>query len=104
MEKLVSVAAKVEDLWGLYVDLRKASFAVRNVAADEKGTHVYLDEGEEKDPLPIVESWAGKPAPPATREAADKRRKEFEELNAERPDAGRRKGPSLVARLFRRIF
>lgn len=63
MEKKVLVEAPVEDLWGLYADLRRASFMVKNVAYDHRGTYVYMDPSEEKDPTSIVQSWSGKKAP-----------------------------------------
>lgn len=58
--KLVAVAQKVEDLPGLYRDLKNAFFNVVNVAADERGTYLYMDMSERKDPRPIVEAWIGR--------------------------------------------
>lgn len=65
IEKTVLVEQKVGDLWGLFMDLRRAAFKVRNVGADSRGTYVYLEPDEDKDPSMIVESWVGKenPAP-----------------------------------------
>jgi len=60
--KTISTDAIIEDLYGLVEDLRKRSFGVLNVATDQRGTYVYLDDSEEKDPLPIVLEWVGKPA------------------------------------------
>lgn len=54
---------KVDDLLGLLVALRRADFKVRNVGSDSRGTYVYLEPEEEKDPAPIVEAWVWKPAP-----------------------------------------
>lgn len=62
VEKTVLVNQKVEDLWGLFMDLRRAAFKVRNVGADVRGTYVHLELDEEKDPAPIVEAWVGKQA------------------------------------------
>jgi hypothetical protein len=62
--KQISTEARVDDLAGLLADLKAKSFSVLNVAADARGTYVYLDEAEEKDPVPIVLEWVGKPAPP----------------------------------------
>jgi len=60
IEKTVLVESKVDDLWGLLMDLRRADFKVRNVGADSRGTYVHLEVDEEKDPAPIVEAWVGK--------------------------------------------
>jgi hypothetical protein len=74
---------KVDDLWGLYLDLRKADFQVKNVAADGRGTYVYLELTEEKDPSSIVESWVGKPAPVPSALLRNVRAKELEKVEAE---------------------
>lgn len=63
VEKTVLVSQKVEDLCGLYMDLRRAGFKVRNVGADVRGTYVHMEVDEDKDPAPLVKAWAGKPAP-----------------------------------------
>lgn len=86
-EKVVSSPGKVEDLYGLYMDLRRSDFSVKNVGADGGLTYVYLDPSEEKDPLSLIESWVGKPAPEMTSSIAKKRLKEIrevEEIEAER--------------------
>lgn len=83
MEKTVLVEAHVEDLCGLYIDLRKASFLVKNVATDRRGTYVYLDPSEEKDPSPIVENWKGKAAPKPSLLLRDIRIKEIEKVEAD---------------------
>lgn len=59
--KIVSVVRKVEDLPGLYRDLKMSLFNVVNVAADERGTYLYIDATERKDPRPIIERWVGRP-------------------------------------------
>lgn len=64
--KKISTDAIVEDLYGLVEDLKKRSFGVLNVATDQRGTYVYLNDSEEKDPLPVVMEWVGKPAPKMT--------------------------------------
>lgn len=99
-DKLVVVPQVVEDLTGLYLELKRSEFAVRNVAANFVGTYVFLDETEEKDPGPIVESWVGRPRPPARLEDRDALKKAFEE--AAKGDRARER--SLISRLFRRIF
>lgn len=76
MEKVVMVPQKVEDLGGLFMDLKRASFHVRNVGADVRGTYVYLGLEEEKDPVPIVESWVGRRPPLPSDEVAFKARVE----------------------------
>lgn len=58
--KIVSVTQKIDDLPGLYRDLKAALFGVVNVASDERGTYLYLEQSERKDPRPIVQSWVGK--------------------------------------------
>lgn len=62
-EKMVVCEGRVEHLYGLLVELKRAFFSVKNVAADKNGTYVYLDEAEEKDPTPIVTSFVGRKAP-----------------------------------------
>jgi hypothetical protein len=84
IEKTVHVAGqKVDDLWGLYLELRKADFQVKNVGADDRGTYVYLELNEDKDPSPIVESWIGKPAPIPSPLLKNVRVKELEKVEAE---------------------
>lgn len=78
--KVSSIASKVDDLYGLYVDLKKAEFKVKNVGADSRGTYVYLDDAEEKDPASLIESWVGQPEPQPSLSLKKKRIKEFEEL------------------------
>ena len=83
VEKPVLVNHKVDDLWGLFMDLRRADFKVRNVAADLRGTYVYLELDEEKDPAPVVEAWVGKPAPKASMILKDVRVKELKKVTDE---------------------
>lgn len=78
--KVSSITSKVDDLYGLYVDLKKAEFKVKNVGADSRGTYVYLDDAEEKDPASLIESWVGQPEPQPSLSLRKKRIKEFEEL------------------------
>jgi hypothetical protein len=121
MEKIITVLAKVDDIYGVYLALKRASFAVRNVGVDEAGTHVYLEEFEEKDPEPLVLEWAGRPAPKITPALIKARRRELEEMS--RIDEGMRnrwqpegvddtppadevtpeKRLSLLARILRRL-
>ena len=58
--KTVMVQERIEDLPGLFKDLKAAFFNVVNVAADKHGTYLYLDVSERKDPRPIVEQWMGR--------------------------------------------
>ncbi len=81
MVRSIAVPGQVKDLYGLYVALRRSSFAVRNVGADERSTYVYLEESEGKDPVPIVESWLGRPVPEVTQKVLKDRVKELEELS-----------------------
>jgi hypothetical protein len=126
--KNIFVPTPIADVYGLYIALRKAYFDVGNVGSDKRGTYVYLADGEEKDPAPIVESWVDKvPALVTCKADADARKAEFEALpapggmpvDAEQvlalPDADvpapvepealvPEKKTSLVSRFFRRIF
>lgn len=83
MYKVIIVPEKIEDLYGLYINLRKSEFAVKNVGLDKEGTYVYIDENETKDPVPVVRSWIGKAPPEMTLSLKKKRAKEYEELLAE---------------------
>lgn len=78
--KVITVPEKVDDLYGLYIDLRKAEFLVKNVGADQRGTYVHMDEAELKDPVPVVEAWVGKPSPELSLALKKKRVKEMEEI------------------------
>lgn len=82
MDKIVLVEEKVDDLYGLYMDLRKSEFLVKNVGSDPKGTYVYLDESEAKDPVAKVKDWIGKEAPVPSLSLRKKRVKEYEGLLA----------------------
>jgi hypothetical protein len=81
--KTITAPRGVDDLYGLHADLRREGFLVVNVAADQRGTYVYLDDGEEKDPAPVVERWIGRPAPEVTRELLERRMKEWKAIEAE---------------------
>ena len=59
--KTIVVSQKIEDLPGLFRDLKNAFFNIVNVASDKHGTYLYMDVSEKKDPRPIVESWVGRP-------------------------------------------
>lgn len=83
IEKTVLVEQKVDDLWGLFMDLRRADFRVRNVAADSRGTYVYLETDEDKDPAPVVEAWVGKDAPKPSLLLKDIRAKELKKVKEE---------------------
>lgn len=83
VEKTVLVEHKVDDLWGLFMDLKRADFKVRNVASDPRGTYVYLEPEEEKDPGPVVEGWVGKAAPKPSAILKDIRAKEFKKVKEE---------------------
>lgn len=81
MERVISVPnVMVRDLGGLYIDLRKKEFAVKNVGMDGRGTYVYLDEAEEKDPTGIVREWVDKPMPSVTRKEVRRRKEELDKL------------------------
>lgn len=83
VEKTVLVNQKVDDLWGLLMDLRRAAFKVRNVGADPRGTYVHLELDEEKDPAPIVEAWVGKQAPKSSPLVKEIRLKELNKVKEE---------------------
>jgi hypothetical protein len=112
MKSPVMVPAKVDDLVGLLIDLKNSSFLVQNVGADQNGTRVWLEEGEEKDPSPIVESWAGKKPPPFSdtqawterRDALQKAEKKTAEVR-EAVKAGQPvRRPGLFSKVFRRLW
>lgn len=83
MERVISVPnARVKDLGGLYIELRKREFAVKNVGMDGRGTYVYLEEAEEKDPTGIVQEWVGKPLPQISRKEVRRRKEEIDKIPA----------------------
>ena len=84
MSKIVKVAQGVQDMGGLYYDLMRSGFAVKNVGGTYGETHVFLEETEEKDPSALVEEWSKK-EPPSMKELIRRR----DELVAE--DARRQK-------------
>jgi hypothetical protein len=79
MEQTMTIPGCVADLGGLLADLRKNGFAVSNVGSDAKSTYIYLEEGEEKDPSPIVETWKGRVAPVLNVATLEKKKKEAAE-------------------------
>lgn len=83
VEKTVLVESKVKDLWGLFMDLRRADFKVRNVGMDPRGTYVHLELDEEKDPTPIVEAWVGKEPAKSSLLVKEIRQKELEKVKEE---------------------
>lgn len=58
--RTVTIAEKIEDLPGLYRDLKGSLFAIVNVGADDRGTHLYFEASERKDPRPVVQAWVGR--------------------------------------------
>lgn len=83
VEKTVLVNSKVQDLWGLFMDLRRADFKVRNVGMDVRGTYVHLELDEDKDPTPIVEAWVGKVPAKSSLLVKEIRQKELEKVKEE---------------------
>lgn len=83
VEKTMVLNHKVEDLWGLFMDLRRADFKVRNVGSDPRGTYIHLELTEEKDPTPVVEAWVGKPAPKTSAVLKEIRIKELKKVKEE---------------------
>lgn len=112
MKDPVAVPTRVYDLSGLLIDLRNSSFLVHNVASDERGTYVWLEDGEEKDPAPIVQSWAGKIPPPIhDQQAWEDRRDQL--VKGDKKAAQARaavqagqapKRPSLFSKVFRKLW
>jgi hypothetical protein len=58
--KIVKVDAEVPDKSGLFFDLVKAEFEVRNVSGERGVVYIVLEDEEDKDPLPIADLWVGK--------------------------------------------
>lgn len=86
MEKMITIRARqVKDLGGLFIDLRKNSFDVRNVGSDQMGTYIYLDGDEDKDPTPFVEKWDGKQAPDVTKGEVRRRKEQIEKIMPRKP-------------------
>lgn len=83
VEKTILVESKVQDLWGLFMDLRRADFKVRNVGMDVRGTYVHLELDEEKDPTPIVEAWVGKLPAKSSLLVKEVRQKELDKVKEE---------------------
>jgi hypothetical protein len=83
VEKTILVNSKVQDLWGLFMDLRRADFKVRNVGMDPRGTYIHLELDEEKDPTPIVEAWVGKAPAKSSLLVKEIRQKELEKVKEE---------------------
>lgn len=69
--KTVTIIGKVENLCGLYDELQKESFLVVNVGAEMDKVHVYLEDGETKDPTTLVESWKGRLKPAEDKPACE---------------------------------
>jgi hypothetical protein len=83
VEKTILVNQKVDDLWGLLMDLRRAAFKVRNVGGDPRGTYVHLEPDEDKDPTPIVEAWVGRQATKSSPLVKEIRLKELNKVKEE---------------------
>lgn len=83
MKTILVSQKKVDDVAGLYYDLVEREFDLENVGVDKSGTHVFLNDLEEKDPTPVVEAWVGKPVATLTRSLFE-RRKELEAVAQER--------------------
>lgn len=74
MKNILIAGKKVSDVAGLYYDLIKGEFQVENVGVDQSGTHVFLNDSEQKDPTPVVEAWLSKPVQPPSRSTVDQRK------------------------------
>lgn len=60
--RIVKIDAEIPDKSGLFFDLVKAEFEIRNVSGEKEVTYIVLEDEEEKDPLPIADLWIGKGA------------------------------------------
>lgn len=51
---------KIDDVGSVWYDLLQKEFDVESVGANSDGTFIYVNDDEERDPRPIVETWVGK--------------------------------------------
>lgn len=80
MKTLEFPGVKIEDVGSAWYDLLKKGFDVESVGASAESTIVYVDDAEEKNPQPVLESWVGKPLVQVGRGVAEKRRREIMQL------------------------
>lgn len=80
MKVVELTGVKIQDVGSVLYDLLKNGFDVQSVGATAGATFVYMADDEEKDPRPIVESFAGKPLPALSQISIENRRREIVEL------------------------
>lgn len=80
MKTIQIPGAKVDDVGSLWYDLLRKGFDVESVGSSPEATILYMADDEEKNPQPIVESWAGKPLEAMSRSAVQRRRNEVLEM------------------------
>lgn len=78
--KIVKIDAEIPDKSGLFFDLVKAEFEVRNVSGEKEITYIVLEDEEEKDPLPIADLWIGKAVENTSTSLMKERRKIHEKF------------------------
>lgn len=83
--KIVKVSGEIPDKSGLYFDLVKAEFEVRNISTDRGAVYIHLDEEEDKDPLPIADLWIGKALEKPSISLVKERRSIHEKFEQGRP-------------------
>lgn len=80
MKTLEFPGVKIDDVGSAWYDLLKQGFDVHSVGASAESTIVYVDDSEDKNPQPILESWVGKPLVGLGRGSVERRRKEIMQL------------------------
>lgn len=80
MKTLEFPGVKIDDVGSVWYDLLKKGFDVESVGANADATIVYVNDDEEKNPQPIIESWVGRPILEMSRGGVEKRRKEITQL------------------------
>lgn len=81
----VKLEKEVEDISGLYFELVERGFELVSVSVHERCTYVNVEDEEDKDPLPFMESFAGQPFKAPSRSITEKRREICRKFVEEKP-------------------
>lgn len=83
--KTIEFDRKVSDVPSLYFDLIKAEFEVSSIAVHEQSTLIYLEDEEDKDPLPIAAQWANGDEKAPSRSTMLERQEIYRKFQDEKP-------------------
>lgn len=83
--KTVKLEKEVQDASSLYFDLIERGFELLSVSVHERCTFAHLEDEEEKDPTPYMESFVGVPLEAPSKSTTEKRREIYRKFREGKP-------------------